>query len=155
MPTVKWRIAESDRRVSPPVLPWSELPSLHELFPDGGEKLTDEQVKDEEAHQVARRYLRDVNSHGRATGFIREMIDAAASQGGTLSAGQTRGVLNVLGGNIRAHRRRFWKSRPYRRDADRGYDVCLVCGGPLNDDTSTYRGLGPVCYRSVVEGWSG
>lgn len=141
------------------VNPWDELQSLVYVFETNGGGImrwTDELVNRcwDFAHPIALRYCYDVRRFrlvDEQSDFMRDMITRAETTH-SLTPGQVRGVLNVLGGGIKYNRGRFWKSRGRRRDGDRGLENCLVCGGPLTTDEAVSRGLGETCYRRVMGG---
>lgn len=152
MKIIKWAV-KVEPLSSRDVLGWRELPSLHEVYPHGGQRLTDKDCEGEEYQALALRLLFDTRKvvWRPRSEFMSSMLETADATR-LLTDRQVRGVLNVIGGSIRGNRRRFWKSRPYRRDRNNGCDVCLVCGGPLDTWPATARGLGDVCYRRVLEG---
>ncbi len=106
------------------------------------------------ARRLARRILADYRRRHRGwairDGFLPDMA-RRDNLGWGLTPGQVRGVLNCALGSVRANQRRFWKSRPTRRDRFDGVAGCLVCGGPLVDPEAAARGLGRTCWQRVVE----
>lgn len=134
---------------------WADLPSLHDMFDAGGSiaRWTDQDVAEHnDALPVALRYCYDIQRRGLVgyqSDFMRDMVQRASAFH-SLTNGQVRGVLNVLGGGLKRNRARFWKSRGRRRDRERGFENCLVCGGPLTTDEAVSRGVGETCYRRVM-----
>lgn len=140
------------------VQPWQELFSLRDLFARNGEIRRWENAAVEagyaELHAVALRYCYDIKRLDlvwRQSDFMQSMIERAELTK-SLTAGQVRGVLNVIGGGLKYNRGRFWKSRGRRRDRFDGYENCLVCGGPLTTDDAVARAVGDTCYRRVMGG---
>ncbi len=125
--------------------------SLHEVYADGTSRFENGDITPE-LKTFAGRLLVDARRLHTTSDFLQEMIDVL-EDGRTLTNGQARGVLNVIAGQIQRHRRRFWKSRGRRRDAWNGEEVCIICGGPLNDDVAIELGVGPTCYRRIVGGY--
>ena len=153
MGTVKWQRLSVESFSRRHVKGWEQLPSLHSVFQDGGWLLDDDDVKaDPRLSDVALRLLWDIKQRGGSpsSDFLRSMLDAVDDER-SLSPGQSRGILNIVGGSIRGNRRRFWKSRDSRRDRDYGDENCLVCGGPLGTYLATARGIGDTCYGRVLE----
>lgn len=140
------------------VLTWDALPSLWDLLEVGGQlpKWTDTEVSgNSDCHAVALRYLYDIRRCDLVrvqSDFMRSMVERAETWH-SLTPAMVRGVLNVLTGRIRGHRRRFRKSRLTRRDRQGGDENCMVCGGPLTTPVAVARGIGDTCYRRVMGDW--
>lgn len=149
MPRLRDTGISDDMDNSGKVKPWDELTSLHRLFSDGW-KLDEDDI-DEIATGISIRYLADITKYGRPPGggFIQDMLGWSPE---SLTIPQQRGILNVLGGQIRANQKRFWKSRDWRRDRNMmAVDNCIVCGSPLRKPESVYRGCNDTCWKRVCQ----
>lgn len=138
---------------------------MHELFGTGGvsavRKFTDADIRDDLGMQAAAvRFLADIqrqigwlgpDAKVIRTGFTASMVAQSAIAGRSLTVPQMRGVANVMAGALYANRRRFWKSRPSRKDRNDGDEACIVCGGPLTDEVAVRRGAGATCYLRLME----
>lgn len=125
---------------------WGKF-SLYDLWEySGGSSVADSWVLDGEDGPFLRGLAQQLvdDADGRCSDFLAEM-----KGNGRLTYKQVRGVLNVVLGNIRG-RHRYYQSRFTRKDSGWGDTSCLVCGGPLNDESSVARGVGPTCYRRAL-----
>jgi predicted nucleic acid-binding Zn ribbon protein len=132
---------------------WDKLPQLQVIFTDGYKfyKFGDDDI-DDELTEATRRLLKDSSVIGPPfiNDFMEEMSERCED---ILSDRQVRAILNTISGSIRANRKRFYRSRDYRRDRYMSDDNCIVCGAPLSGQMEIKRGCGKTCYMRILQEW--
>lgn len=141
---------------------WAGLPSLRDVYlhGDGVHHWTDEEVEPrlKELRPLVEFWAWEIERRGytkrHTNNFAWSMIRLVVT-GNTLTVPQVRGVLNVLGGQIKVQRRRAY-DKPYadvryRRGAKASADArCIVCGDALTTDVQRLRGCGDTCWQRVI-----